>query len=393
MPKQRRTTLCPEGGYYLLMLAALFSVVMWGEFNLLLLLAGLLTGPLVIGWRWVVVSMTGLQTRRSMPRTISAGDLLVVNVELVNTRRRLGSWAVVGEDQVRLVNESGRRRTIRPMVYFSHVGAGQSRRQDYRGRLPRRGRYVLGPMKLSTRFPFGLIRGTATDPATDTLTVFPRLGKLTRAWKARQHRTFEGSRRVRQQPSRVSGDFYGVREWQRGDSLRWIHWRSSARHGDLVVRQFEPHKSDDLALLVDLWQPERPDTEDLQNVELAVSFAATVVADVCRKGGSYLLVGIGGAEPEWAAGPVSAGLLEGTMEKLALARAYGEDHLPQLLESIIPRIDSHAEVILVSTRGVDLDDPGRFPALGDERARRVLVGRIRRIDTSSEELARYFLPR
>jgi uncharacterized protein (DUF58 family) len=388
MPKQRRTTLCPEGGYYLLMLVALFGVVLWGEFNLLLLL----TGPLVIGWRWVVVSMTGLEPRRRIPRAISAGDLLVVNVDLTNTRRRMGSWAVVGEDQIRRVDESGRRRTIRPMVYFPHVAAGGCRRQVYRGRLPRRGRYLVGPMKLSTRFPFGLLRRTVTDPATDTLTVYPRLGRLTQAWKARRHRTFEGSRRVQQQPSRIAGDFFGVREWQTGDSLRWIHWRSSARHGDLVVRQFEPQKSDDLAVLVDLWQPDRPDTEDLQNVELAVSFAATVVADACRKGGGHLLVGIGGEEPEWIEGPVSVGLLEGTMEKLAVARACREDRLPQLLEWIAGRMDSRTEVVLVGTRGVDLDDPGRFPVPGDDRARRALVGRIRRIDTSSEELSRYFLP-
>ena len=53
-----------------------------------------------------------------------------------------------------------------------------------------------------------------------------------------------------------------------------------------MVLQFEQSRNRDVALLLDLWQPDQPTAADRENVELAVSFAATVVADLCRKGDS-----------------------------------------------------------------------------------------------------------
>ena len=390
MPNKHRTVICHEGAYYLAMLVVLFGGVMVSEANLLMGLAGMLCGPLLVGWRLLAVSMKRLEARRSMPHGVSAGDLLVVKISLTNKRRRMASWAVAAEDQLRRENTSGRRYTIRPTVYFAHVPAGETRDQVYRGRLLDRGRYVFGPIKVSTRFPFGLFRRTIVFSDTDTLTVYPRLGRLTRAWTARHHEAFEGLQRRQQQHGRSSGDYFGVREWQSGDSLRWIHWRSSARHGNLIVRQFEPHRNRDVAVLLDLWQPRKPDTEALQNVELAVSFAATVAADICRKGGSNLSVGVGGPEPELTTGPVSVGLLEGTMERLAMATAASEDHLPKLLETALGSIEGGTEVVLVSTRPVDLADRGRFGPLLDDPIRSGMAGRIRVVDTSRSELTELF---
>ena len=390
MPNKQRTTICHEGAYYLTMLVVLFGGVMVSEANLLMVLAGMLCGPLLMGWRLMAVSMKRLDAKRTVPHGVCAGDLLVVNVSLTNKRHRMASWAVAAEDRLRRENMSGRRHTIRPTVYFSHVPSGETRDQAYRGRLLERGRYVFGPIKVSTRFPFGLFRRTITFPDTDILTVYPRLGRLTRTWAAQQLEAFEGLQRRQQQHSRSSGDYYGVREWQSGDSLRRIHWRSSARHGTLIVRQFEPHRNRDVAVLVDLWQPDKPDTEALQNVELAVSFAATVVADVCRKGGSNLSIGISGPEPEFTSGPVSVGLLEGTMERLSLATASNQDHLPGLLQTALDRIESGAEIVLVCTRPVDLAERGRFKALWDDPIRAGVVGRIRLVDTSRNDLSELF---
>ena len=390
MPSKHRTIICHEGAYYLMMLVVLFGGAMVSEANLLMALAGMLCGPLLIGWRLLAVSMKRLDARRTVPHGVCAGDLLVVNVSLTNKRPRMASWAVAAEDRLRRENKSGRRHTIRPTVYFSHVPSGETRNQAYRGRLLERGRYVFGPLKVSTRFPFGLFRRTIVCRDTDALTVYPRLGRLTRAWTSRHQEAFEGIQRRQQQYSRSSGDYYGVREWQSGDSLRRIHWRSSARHGHLIVRQFEPHGNRDMAVLVDLWQPDKPDTEALQNVELAVSFAATLVADVCRRGGSNLSLGIGGPAPELTSGPVSAGLLEGTMERLAVATAASEDHLPKLLETALGGIEGGAEVVLVSTRPVDLTDRSRFGPLWDDPIRSGMAGRIRVVDTSKSELTELF---
>lgn len=95
----------------------------------------------------------------------------------------------------------------------------------------------------------------------------------------------------------LEADFYGLRDWRPGDSRRWIHWRTSARRGSLVVRQFEQRRSQDLALLVDLWQPTQPSEAELAHVETAVSFVATLLADACQQSGRQLMIQIAAAAP------------------------------------------------------------------------------------------------
>jgi uncharacterized protein (DUF58 family) len=384
------TRLCVDGWYYLLVLAFVLTAAMAREMNLMLVLVGMLLGPLLFSWRLVVATMGGLKVRRKMPSGICAGDLLVVNVQLTNTRQRLGSWAVAIQEQILAEAGPGRGTGGRPKVFFLYVPAGRSRDGVYRGRLPQRGRYRFGPMRVSTRFPFGLFERRITFDQTDTLTVFPRLGRLTHAWVTRHREAFEGSQRREQRSSRIPGEFYGVREWRSGDSRRWIHWRSSARHGTLVVRQFEQQRNREVAVLVDLWQPESPNSEDLENVELAVSFAATVVADLCRKGSSHVLMGTTGARPECTGGPASLALLQGAMQRLAVAEASSEDRLPALIEHALARIEPGAEVVLISARANDLNDAARFPMLWSDPARRAMVRRIRTVHTATEELAEYF---
>ena len=109
----------------------------------------------------------------------------------------------------------------------------------------------------------------------------PRLGRLTQTWNALRHESFAGNDR-REHRAGMDGDFYGLRPWQRGDSRRWIHWRTSARAGGVMVRQFEQPHSRDVAIVLDLWQPETPDATHEENVELAVSFTATLAAELCR---------------------------------------------------------------------------------------------------------------
>ncbi|MEE9601950.1 MAG: DUF58 domain-containing protein [Thermoguttaceae bacterium] len=384
-----QTTICREGWYYIVVLALVFGGAMLREVNLLLMLAAMLVGPLLLSWRAVVVTLRNIEVRRKVPRDVCAGDLLVGNILLVNNRRHVGSWALVVEEQIRRENGKTRQKALRPCVLFPYLPAGQERRGTYRGRLNRRGRYRLGPLRLSTRFPFGLLRRTITIGDIDTLLVFPHLGRLSKAWAARHRESFSGMHRREQRPG-PEGDFHSLREWREGDSRRLIHARSSARTDKLMVRQFEQPRNRDLAVLLDLWQPKKPTADNLENVELAVSFAATVLADLCRKGGSNILLGTRQAEPECTAGPASEALLRDLMCRLAEVEAQSTDRLDEMLDRLLGRIASGSEVVLVSTRPLDLTDATRYQSLHGTPSRRAMLERIRPIDTSSDELARYF---
>ena len=194
------------------------------------------------------------------------------------------------------------------------------------------GRYRFGPVKVSTQFPFGLFARTITVGQPETLIALPRLGRLTQGWAARRLEAFSGADRRRRQAG-SDGDFFGVREWRGGDGRRLIHWRSSARLGKLVVRQLERPRTRDAAVMLNLWQPERPAAEHVENVELAVSFAATVLADACHKSGSNVYLGLHDTRPQCMGGSASPATLQGLMEQLATAEARPADSLPALLST------------------------------------------------------------
>lgn len=387
--RRSRTTICREGLYYLLLAAFVFFGAVLGDVNLLMLLAGMLAGPAWLSWRLVTKTLRGVTVRRFLPRGVCAGDLLVVKMELTNSRRRLGSWAVVVEDEVRREGDGRRGGVLRPTAFFSYVPACQTRERTYRGRLPQRGRYRFQVPTVSTRFPFGLFRRTIRAGTPDVLVVYPRLGRLTQRWLTRHREWFEGAHRREHRHGRVSGDFYGVRPWRNGDSRRLIHWRSSARHGTLVVRQFEQHRNRDLAVLLDLWQPASPRPEDRENVELAVSFAATVVADACRRGGSNLFVSTTAPGGESLHGPASVLLVNDVMEHLAVAEASDRDRLPELLQRLMAAVEPGTETVLVTTRAIDAGD-ARLTALTAESHRRAGSPPIRVVNTSDPRLSDYF---
>ncbi len=383
MSQQRKTRLTWEGWFYLLVLCFILCGAILREVNLLFVLSGMLVGPLLLSLRAVSTALGGVEIARTMPQGVCAGDPLMVNLQLINARHRVGSFAVAVEERIELCEET----SDTHVVYFPYVPAGQSRQQVYHGRLSRRGRYRVGPFRVSTRFPFGLIRRTVTMGRTDSILIYPRLGRLTRRWQERQYESFEGGRRQRQRYHRAEGEYYGVREWRRGDSRRSIHWRSSARTGRLVVRQFEQPHTRDLALLVDLWKPRQSAEKDSRKVEEVVSFAATVVAEVCRQGNANLLLATTGETPRHVSGPASLALLQDAMEQLAVADAGGadeDDRLFEMLEQVVDEIDPGAEVVLLSTRKPKLTCDKRTGGLWDSAAGRALFRRIRVIDDISE---------
>jgi uncharacterized protein (DUF58 family) len=390
--KRPVTAFSRQGLYFLAVLFIVFGFALLGDVNLLVVLAGILLGVLWVNWRLVGKTLRGLQLRRRMPQSVGAGDPLLVALELTNTRRRGATWAVLAQERIQAESGSGRGKPLEPMVLFSDIPARGSRTATYRVRLTHRGRYRFAAPAISTGYPFGLFRRRMMVGADQALLVLPRPGRLMPRWLERHHESFEGNRQREHRHGRISGEFYGVRPWQQGDSRRQIHWRSSARRGTLVVRQFEQHRNRDIALMIDLWQPERPAPEALENVELAVSFAATVVADTCRRGGGNLLVATSVTPAEVLRGPASPAMMQAAMETLAVAEATSDDRLEATFLGVLSALEPGVEVVLVTTRPIDLSRADRFPGLASHPAWRAIAPRIRVVNTADPGLDEYYRP-
>lgn len=387
-----RTILTIEGWCYLIGSAFFIGGAVVRNINLLVALAAMMLATVVINWRWVAATMRRFDIRRQLPQSITAGDPLTIEIDVTNQHPCRAAWVLSIGDRIERIGGEKETAAWQPRVLINHVPAHDNRRTTYRALLTRRGRYRFGPLEVSTRFPFGLARSTVEVERIDHLLVFPRRGRLTERWMALE-RDGDTARRAQfpmQQP--LEGDFHSLRDWRSGDARRTIHWRTTARRAQLMVRQFEQQRRHDLVLMVDLWQSESPTAEQQEATELAVSFAATVIAEACRHGSGTLTAGIGGREPVWRRGHTSPRLLDELLEQLAIAEASPANRLPDLLTVAVGDISHRDQVVLISTHDVNLSEAARAAGLPDDRRRSGWLGRTLILNSASDQLFEYFRP-
>jgi uncharacterized protein (DUF58 family) len=126
--------------------------------------------------------------------------------------------------------------------------------------------------------PLGLFRSRRSSPDAEIALVLPRFMSLSRRPEVRE---LEASVAA---PRAGSGtELFGVREYRPGDALRRIHWRSSARHGELVVREYEPPGVQTLGIFCD------PDPPGREVADQIARLAASEAWDCVRNGGRVML--------------------------------------------------------------------------------------------------------
>ena len=148
--------------------------------------------------------------------------------------------------------------------------------------LGRRGHYVLAGLRQDTSFPFGLWNDVLTLPQPQGLLVYPQFVPL--------HRLDIPVGR-RYQPGGIaltshlgdSTEFLSTREFREGDSIRMIHWRSWARTGTPVVKEFQEEFFCRIALLVDTFVPPQQLKRARDVFEAAVSLSAAVADNLARE--------------------------------------------------------------------------------------------------------------
>jgi len=143
------------------------------------------------------------------------------------------SFAVVVEDRLR--DDAGETRAA-GRTFALRVGAGETETRRYQLRPERRGTLDFVGFSVSTRFPFGLfLKSLRIDSPSQTL-VYPAVEPL-RVPPARG--PGHGEREEARGSADAGANVSGLREFEQGDSLRRVHWKSSLRRGALVVRELD----------------------------------------------------------------------------------------------------------------------------------------------------------
>jgi uncharacterized protein (DUF58 family) len=376
-----RIEVTQEGWIYFAIMVSVLVGALIGKSNMLLLVFGLLAGPFVLNGHVALTMLTRNQVARESPTRAMVGEWFSVDVSLSNRRWWVASWMMVVEDRWQQDDE-----VVLPLIVFSRVGPGQERTGRYQLKLQRRGRYLCGPFRLSTRFPLGLVERSYVVHNSGEILIHPRMGRLTPQWHREQQEANELVQQAKTRSGAFEDEFHRMREYRQGDSQRSIHWRTSARRSQLMVREHHQMRDTDLAVLVDLWLPVEPTSRQIENVELALSFAATLCLEHSRQSReSSLFVGIAGVEErQWtgAASPLTMPLI---FDQLALSEGSPAAELATLAEACYQLRAPNVHRVLITTRS----DPANHhvASVSSDGARKGMPFRV--VSVNAESMSRF----
>lgn len=219
--------------------------------------------------------------RALSPTRLPVGSTATSTVVLENVSR-LPTGLLLAEDAVPRELGEG------PRVVLDRVEPLGRREVSYELRGAVRGRYTVGPLAVRLADPFGLVSLTRSFTATDLLLVTPEVHALPAVplggeWSG------QGESRARSLAS--SGDDDVVpREYRVGDELRRVHWRATARYGDLMVRREEQPWRSRATLVLDTRDAAQRGDGPTSSFEWALSAAASIAVHLIHRGWLLRLV-------------------------------------------------------------------------------------------------------
>jgi len=200
-------------------------------------------------------SLQGLQVQRQPIRPISVGESLAAEITIENPTARAKVLLQVRDQVPTALGEP-------PETAIATLAPHQSHRWTYTMQPIQRGIYHWDTVTLRTAAPFGLFWCQRPRAAATHATVYPQILPLTHCPLIDQMGIAEGTRwqAYRQAQQATQGLTRAMRPYRWGDPTRLIHWRTSARYGDLRVRELEEQTADNQVIIGldtrDRWHPD-----------------------------------------------------------------------------------------------------------------------------------------
>lgn len=292
----------------------------------------------------VVVSATAVAlarlrlevSRQIHPPRVHAGSSSRVEIRVRNRARR--RTPVLRLDDA-VTGTRGARLILGPLRPGEAVSTSYALPTD------RRGLIEVGPLEVVLSDPFGITESRMRGAGVAELTVFPRITQVAPP----PHTTGDDPHAGAEHPNALGGagdDFYALRNYVLGDDLRRVHWKTTARRDDLMVRQDEQPWQGRATVLVDI----RRATTTPESLELVISAAASIVHACWRRQDLVRLVSTDGTDLGFAAGHAQ---MDSIMEHLATAEAVVEGAFRATVDRLSRSAIGGALVAIVSDLSPD----------------------------------------
>ncbi len=320
----------------LLLLGAWSSKLFWLYFAFASIIVLIITGYILSKFLLVNIDI-----RRNLTQKVYEGELVDIEIELRN-RIPLFDQSLQLQDIFTPAVDS---KQIK-IMFFNGLGKGKMK-FSYQERCYKRGAYNIGPFKLKIFEPLGLFYAQKEISEYSRLVVYPNifivhslpfiLGRL--------------APRFGEQTTRISGEyeeFYGIREYQQEDGWRRIHWRSTARTSELMVRHFEQSAQWRAMLVLDAAAISEIGYGKDTTFEYAIKTLASLMKYLLLKNASFGLLASSYV-------PLHIGVNKGkdhffkVLDSLATIKADGQMQIHQLLGHYQRMIPPSCSLIIATT--------------------------------------------
>jgi uncharacterized protein (DUF58 family) len=314
--------------------------------NLLFGVFGLMIGVLFVAGYVSLAVLRKLRVERGFPEHLTVGQRGVITYRFINEKRFWPSLSVcLGELDG---NEAFSQQVY---CYMLHAAAGQVAVVPANVDPRRRGLHKFERFQLSTSFPFGFIKRAVERRVSDSVLVFPPAAKVDPRVLSLCRAAEKTGAMMRPRRGGVD-EIYGVKEYRAGDNPRWIHWRRSARTGQLVVREMTQVSPPRLLLLVDTYLDSRSRAAHAA-VERSIARAGALATHALDQG---LMVGLFCWSDGWHALPPNRGKRQRRDILAALARLplNTRQPTPALMDGSYDVLESGTTPVLFTPRDIAL---------------------------------------
>jgi uncharacterized protein (DUF58 family) len=297
----------------------------------LILSLGLILG---VCYLWARELSLHLSARRLMRGNwVLVGDLLTETFEV----RNRSYWPALWVEVVDHSDLPGYQ-----VDWVASVPGGGRQRHQVEGRCQHRGVFTLGPWELRTGDPLGLFQVVHPIAETRSVLVYPRAMHLPDLQLPRGDAPGP-SRTSRRTPS-FTTTVSTVRPYSPGDSLRRIHWRRTAHHDDLMVKEFDLEPSGDLWIVLDLHEAVQAGQGAESTLEYGVTLAASLATQLLAENRRV------GLAAQGILMPPQAGQLQlwRILEALAHAEVSSDASLARLLQDLRDNIGRGRTIVVIT---------------------------------------------
>jgi uncharacterized protein (DUF58 family) len=288
-----------------------------------------------------------LKITRQIPERVRAATPVQADYQLSN-RKRFPAWNVSMDSH--LYSQCGRQHL--EFASTDYIPGRETVSVSAKLFFERRGKYRLGSPIAEGTFPFGILKWSCRQKQPNEILVYP-------SYEPIDFLSLPLGRRYQKEGNALiskvgeSMDFLGCREFRTGDDPKYIHWPSSARTGELIVKEFQDEHLTRIAMIVDTYVPKPGLMDKLMNkgrfsieLEAAVSLVASI-ADLLSRGDYVIDIFAAGPDIYHFQSGRSLGYFDNILDILACLEPNHDQPIHKLSPTVMQEISGIGSAVLV----------------------------------------------